>query len=62
MWDIFGIAVILEKDAEGRAPCGCGQCKEKLSVTIRSGRPVDSDWIVHFVVPAAQFWDDIGYT
>ena len=62
MWDIFGIAAILGENAEGHAPCGCGYCSEKLNVAIRHRQPVKSDWIVHFVVPAARFWDNIGYT
>jgi hypothetical protein len=28
---------------------------------IRQGHNVDLDWLVHFVVPAAQFWENIGY-
>ena len=59
---MFGIAAILGKDAVGHAPCGCGECGEKLAVAIRHGRPVQSDWVVHFVVPAARFWENIGYT
>jgi hypothetical protein len=31
-------------------------------VIIKPGKPVDADWLVHFLVPAAQFWEDIGYT
>lgn len=62
MWDIFGIAAVLGKDAVGRAPCGCGNCTGKLTVAIRHGQALQSDWIVHFVVPAARFWDHIGYT
>ena len=62
MWDIFGIAAILGKDAMGHAPCGCGECGEELKLAIRRRQALRSDWIVHFVVPAARFWDNIGYT
>lgn len=62
MWDLFGIAAILGQDAFGRAPCGCGECSANLAVAIRRGRDLQSDWIVHFVVPAARFWENIGYT
>jgi len=62
VWDIFGIAAILGKDAVGRAPCGCGECNEQLALEIRKNRQLNSNWLVHFVVPAAQFWDNIGYT
>jgi hypothetical protein len=62
VWDILGIAAILGKDAVGHTPCGCGECNERLELAIRHGRAVDSDWLVHFVVPAVRFWENIGYT
>ena len=62
MWDILGIAAILGKDAVAHTPCGCGECRERLELSVRLNRPVDSDWIVHFVVPAVRFWENIGYT
>jgi len=62
VWDILGIAAILGSDARGYTPCGCGECDEKLDLQIKFGKPIESDWIVHFLVPAKQFWDQIGYT
>jgi hypothetical protein len=62
VWDILGIASILGKDAVGHTPCGCGECNERLDLAIRHGQPVNSDWLVHFVVRAARFWENIGYT
>jgi len=62
VWDIFGIAAILDKDAVGYTPCGCGECDEQLVLEIRRDRPLNSNWLVHFVVPAARFWENIGYT
>jgi hypothetical protein len=59
---MLGIAAILGRDAIGHTPCGCGECEEKLDLAIPQGQPVGSDWLVHFVVPAARFWEDIGYT
>ena len=60
MWDILGIAAILGKEAVGRTPCGCGECHKRLDLAIRIGRPVNSDWLVHFVVPAVRFWENKG--
>ena len=62
VWDMFGIAAILDKDAMGQSVCACGQCDERLDVSMTGGAPIDSDWIVHFLVPAVSFWDDIGFT
>ena len=52
----------MQKDAQGHGPCGCGDCGQSLELSIRPGKALNSDWIVHFVVPAARFWDNIGYT
>ena len=55
------MSAILQKDAKGHTPCGCGECDNILDFTIRVSEKVESDWIVHFVVPAHMFWDRIGY-
>mgnify|MGYP001227071837 FL=1 len=52
----------MQQEARGHAPCGCGECDAKLDLTFRPNQPPQSDWLVHFVVPAKYFWDDIGYT
>ena len=62
MWDVFGISAILNRDAKGHAPCGCGECDEKLDVEIRINQILESNWIVHFLVPAKKFWENIGFT
>lgn len=62
-WDVFGIAVILGKAAVAHAPCGCGNCNERFDLAVTPGQALtDSDWLVHFLVPARKFWDDVGYT
>ena len=59
---MFGIAVILGNDGAGHTPCGCGECDCGLDIEMELGKDLDSDWLVHYLVPAAQFWQDIGYT
>lgn len=59
---MFGIAAILGRDAVGHTPCGCGECDQKLEIDIRLGQPLKSEWIVHFMVPAVRFWENIGFT
>lgn len=56
-WDAFGILALL---GDGRAvanPLG----RSESVWTVRGGL-VEPDGVVHFVVPAARFWDDIGFT
>ncbi|HKJ27977.1 MAG TPA: hypothetical protein VJ965_10085 [Anaerolineales bacterium] len=48
--------------AEVTAPCGCGECDNLYNAIIEPGTPIISSWLVHFIVPARQFWDQIGYT
>ncbi len=61
-WDVFGIAAILGKNATADIPCGCGVCNRQIVLEINPDERIESNWLVHFVVPAAQFWDRIGYT
>ncbi len=59
-WDAFGIAAALDTDVtittndplDGTA----------LVVRVDGGRVVPDDHVVHFGVPAAQWWTDIGFT
>ena len=59
-WDAFGIAAALQSDAD--IVSACGDCGEPLAFHIRNGKPVPQAGVVHFAVPAAQWWDDIIYT
>lgn len=60
IWDAMGIAAVLK--AEARIFTRCPDCAHPLSLTV-DGPAVSGDpGIVHFAVPAAQWWDDIIYT
>ncbi len=60
IWDAMGIAAALQ--AEARISTKCPDCSHPLSLTV-SGPAVSGDsGIVHFAVPAAQWWNDIIYT
>lgn len=59
-WDAFGIAAALGQDADILSTCP--DCGESLSYQVRDGRPLPQDSVVHFAVPAAQWWQDIIYT
>lgn len=57
-WD--GLAILaLVGDGVVTAPNPSGG--SKLEWTVTNG-VVEPDGVVHFLVPASQFWDDIGYT
>ena len=53
-WDALGIAAILHRDTESRT--------EEFDLSVREGKPVNASGVVHLLVPAKRFWDDIAYT
>ena len=53
-WDALGIAAILRRDTESRT--------EEIDLSVREGKPVSASGVVHLLVPAKRFWDDIAYT
>lgn len=60
-WDALGIPAALH--ADGRIESACPDCGEPLELEVRDGELVRSaDLLVHFVVPARRWWDDIGFT
>ena len=60
-WDALGIPAALHSDA--RVESECPDCGESLSLEVRDGELVEgADLLVHFVVPARRWWDDIAFT
>lgn len=60
VWDAFGVAAALHADAVVHASDGYTQ--EPLEVVVKNGHPENRDYVAHFAVPAAQWWEDIVYT
>jgi alkylmercury lyase-like protein len=59
-WDAFGVCAALGSD--GHVSSTCPDCGEALDVDVRGGRPQPADAVVHLLVPAARWWDDIVFT
>ena len=59
-WDAFGIPAALGVD--GRFESVCPDCGEPYAVEVRDGRADRPELLFHVLVPAAQWWDDIGFT
>lgn len=59
IWDALGIIAMLGSD--GEVSCRCPDCAEPLTLKITNGTLSPVDHVVHFAVPAAQWWDDIGF-
>jgi hypothetical protein len=59
-WDAFGIPSVIK--GEARIESACGDCDAPIVYRAERGRIVDTHGVAHFVVPAARWWDNIGYT
>jgi hypothetical protein len=60
-WDAFGVAAALECDVSFSTPCpGSGAV---IAAGVRHGTVYSDPGVVaHVGVPAARWWDDIGFT
>jgi DNA-binding transcriptional MocR family regulator len=59
-WDALGIPAALHQDAVVEA--SDGHSGEPMTLEVRDGQPVPQQCVIHFAVPAAQWWDDIIHT
>ena len=59
-WDSFGIGAALNVDSI--IDTECGDCHEPIQLHVRDGRSDDLDLLFHVVVPAVDWWQDIGFT
>ena len=60
-WDALGIPAALDQRARSPAVARSRERSWKLTCSRTELRSEGVDW-VHFLVPARQFWDDIGFT
>ena len=60
VWDALGIPAMLGTDGTVTTPCP--DCGEELVLHVRDDALVPTDVVCHFAVPAARWWDNIGYT
>ena len=59
-WDAIGICAALHSD--GIIDFSCPDCDEPLRLAVTDGRPDDPSLRFHCLVPAAAWWQDIGFT
>lgn len=59
-WDAFGIGSALAVDSVIHTVCA--DCAEAIRIDVRGGLPVETSLVFHVLVPAAQWWDNIGFT
>ena len=59
IWDALGIVAMLGGD--GVVETWCADCGQRQTVAVADARLASGDGVVHFAVPASQWWDDIGF-
>jgi Alkylmercury lyase len=59
IWDALGIPAALHTDATITARCG--DCGDELGLDVQEGRLVRGEGVVHFAVPAIQWWENIAF-
>jgi len=60
IWDALGVVAMLHGDGRVLASCGC--CGESMTVRVRDREVFcEPQGIVHFALPARQWWDDIVF-
>jgi Alkylmercury lyase/Bacterial regulatory proteins, gntR family len=59
-WDMLGIPMILNAAAQARTKCT--DCGSAMTIDCDPSHPPIEDAVVHFLVPARHWYDDIGFT
>jgi hypothetical protein len=59
-WDALGISAMLEAPAE--ITTSCPDCGDPPPLRTTGRRISQGSGVVHFAVPAAAWWEDIGFT
>ena len=61
IWDALGIPACLHADA--RIDTSCPECSEPMELEVHDGALREpADGVLHFAIPAARWWEDIGAT
>ncbi len=61
IWDALGVPACLHADA--RIDSSCPDCAEPMRLDVRDGALQEpADGVLHFAIPAAKWWEDIGAT
>jgi hypothetical protein len=59
IWDALGIPAMLKRDA--RIITSCADCGTAAEITVQNS-VVNGQGVLHFAVPAREWWNDIVFT
>jgi hypothetical protein len=57
---MLGVAAVARHEV--RIEARCTDCGEPITLTADPSRALDAEGVVHFLVPARRWYDDIGFT
>lgn len=60
-WDAYAIPAALGAD-DAAIETDCPDCGDPMHLEIQRGDAVSGDALVHFLLPASRWWDDIVFT
>jgi hypothetical protein len=60
IWDALGIPAMLEVDAVINT--SCGDCNDRIELNVQGGELQTINSVVHFAVPARQWWNNIVFS
>jgi hypothetical protein len=60
IWD--GLGVLAMTGVDGRVLASCGDCGEAMVVEVRGGELESDEGLIHFAVPARNWWNNINFT
>ena len=60
IWDALGIPAMLHEDA--LIPTSCGCCNHEIVLEVKRGKLLGPRAIIHFAVPARNWYQDIVFT
>ena len=59
-WDMLGIPMVLNVALQGRTRCT--DCGSSMTIDCDPSHPPAENAVVHFLVPARHWYEDIGFT
>ena len=61
-WDSFALPHLLTDEPDVLVATRCPGCDRPEAWVVNRHHPPISDWVAHFLVPAAHVWDDVVHT
>ena len=61
-WDSFALPHLLVEEPDVLVATQCPGCGQPQAWVVNRRRPPTSNWLAHFLVPAAHVWNDVVHT